>query len=101
MQRLRRRSLWDRKRLSMKTLLATFLALSWLFAGCEKPKEKFKIPAAQYPILTLEILKTVPDDKLEGAVLDHIGSKIGDDYEHEHAIVTSLSKGFQMVYTTM
>jgi hypothetical protein len=85
----------------MRTLLATFLALSWLLGGCGKPHAKFKVPPPTYPVLTFEILKGIPDDKLEGAVLDHVGSKIGEDYEHEHAIVTSMSKGFQMVYATV
>src|SRR5439155_4328400 len=75
------------------------LVLVWISSGC-RPKEQFKISPPQFPILTLEILKAVPDEKLEGAVLDHIRSKLGDDYEHEYEIVTSLSKGFQMVHAT-
>jgi hypothetical protein len=84
----------------MKNLLAALFVLAWIGAGCGKPKEQFKIPPPQYPVLTLEILRALPDEKLEGAILDHIRSKVGEDYEHEYRIVTSLSKGFQMVYAT-
>ena len=82
----------------MKTLLTTLLTLSCLLAGCERPQEKF---TPRYPVLTLEILKGIPDDKLELEVMDHIQSKIGDNYEHEHTIVAPLSKGLQMVYATV
>ncbi len=84
----------------MRIQLAVFLALSWLLCGCEKPQAKFQIPPPQYPTLTLEILKGLPDEKLESAVLDHINSKIGEDYDNSFKIVTALSKGFQMVYAT-
>lgn len=84
----------------MRILIAMLLTLSWLLGGCEKPTEKFKIPPPQYPVLTLEILSSVPDDKLESVVLDHIRSKVGEDYENEYKIVKSLSAGFQMVEAT-
>jgi hypothetical protein len=84
----------------MRILLVASLVLAWICAGCGKQKEQFKIPPPKYPVLTLEILQALPDEKLEGAISDHIRSKIGEDYEHEYKIVTALSKGFQMVYAT-
>ncbi|HEY2082904.1 MAG TPA: DUF4375 domain-containing protein, partial [Verrucomicrobiae bacterium] len=38
---------------------------------------------------------------LEDAVVEYVGAKIGNNDEDERKIVTSLSMGFQMVYTTM
>jgi hypothetical protein len=84
----------------MRVLLPTLLVLVWIVGGCGKPREQFKIPPPQYPVLTLEILKALPDEKLEGAVVDHIRSKLDHNYEREYEIVTSLSKGFQIVHAT-
>lgn len=84
----------------MKSSLTTALTLLLCCVGCDKPKEKFKVPSPKYPVLTAEILERVPDDQLESAVLDHIYSKIGGDYEHAHRVVLSLPKGFQVVYAT-
>ena len=76
------------------------LCLLFLLAGCGKsntsasPKRESK-----YPKLTVEILKSLPDDQLEDAIRDYVSSKI-DNYEHEFEIVTALPKEFQMVYAT-
>jgi len=84
----------------MKSWPTTTLALLLCCAGCDRPKEKFEIPPPKYPVLTAEILEKIPDDQLESAVLDHINSKIGNDYERAHRVVLSMPKGFQMVYAT-
>ena len=54
----------------------------------------------RYATLTPDVLATIPDDKLELAILDWIDSKIGRDYEHAHAIVARLSPGMRMLYAT-
>jgi hypothetical protein len=52
-----------------------------------------------YEELSAEILSAIPDDKLEQAVIDYIWNKI-TDYRNELAIVSDLSPGLQMVYST-
>ena len=52
-----------------------------------------------YEELSAEILRTIPDDKLEQAVIDNVHTKI-TDYRAELAIVSNLSAGLQMVYST-
>ena len=54
----------------------------------------------KYSELNPEILASIPDDKLEQALFDYIVLVIGDDYEREYEIITGLSDGFQMFYTT-
>jgi uncharacterized protein DUF4375 len=68
--------------------------------GCNKSEQPASKSQPKYPVLTAEILRGIPDNELEEAILDYVNSKIGDDYEHEHQIVTLLSKGFQTVYST-
>jgi hypothetical protein len=53
-----------------------------------------------YARLSPEILAKVPDDELEQAVMDYVGTKIRDDYEHERLIVGKLRPGVQAVYVT-
>jgi hypothetical protein len=53
-----------------------------------------------YRKLNPEILASIPDDKLEMAVLDYVGTKIDRRYEAEKAIVSRLSLGFMVVYAT-
>jgi len=54
----------------------------------------------KYPALTEEIIKSLSDDDLQQAVLDCIYLKIGDDYNRRYEIITALSDGFRMVYST-
>jgi len=63
--------------------------------GSESSQAKYK-----YPVLTLEILKAIPDEKLEAAIVDHADYKIGDNSDGEYKIVTGLSKGLQIIYST-
>jgi hypothetical protein len=53
----------------------------------------------RYPFLTVEILATISDDDIEQAIIDYIHSKVLN-YEEEYRIVSSLTPGFQMVYST-
>jgi PBP1b-binding outer membrane lipoprotein LpoB len=85
----------------MKALLFSSLAFTIvIFAGCNEPKQTLKKPQAKYPALNAKILQTIPDNELDSAIVDHVFSKIGGDYEHEYQTVTSMSKGFQMAYST-
>ena len=52
-----------------------------------------------YEDLSLEILATIPDDKVEQAIIDYIHTKILD-YDKAFAIVSNLSDGFQLIYST-
>ena len=53
-----------------------------------------------YKELSLEILATIPDDKIEQAILDYIDTKVSD-FHSEFEIVSNMSKGFQMVESTL
>ena len=52
-----------------------------------------------YSELSVEILQTIPDDKLEQAIIDYISTKI-ENYQTELSDVSNLPPGFQMVYST-
>jgi len=53
-----------------------------------------------YRELTPAVLASIPDDKLEQAVIDYASHKIGDDYERERRIVGSLPPGVRALYIT-
>lgn len=53
-----------------------------------------------YKELSFEILATIPDDKIELAILDYIDTKISD-YRTRFAVISNMSKGFQIVYSTL
>ncbi len=50
--------------------------------------------------LTVDILATIPDTEIELAVIDYVGTKIGDDYAREQEIVASLKPGVRALYIT-
>lgn len=52
-----------------------------------------------YNQLTEEIISTIPDDKIEQAIIDYIFTKI-TDFSHSLAIVSNMSQGFQIIYST-
>ena len=52
-----------------------------------------------YEKLSAEILSALSNDKLEQAVIDYICTKL-TDYRDELAIVSSMSSGLQMIYST-
>lgn len=58
--------------------------------------EKRKI----YKVLSPKIINTIADDDLEQAIIDYIDVKVGKNYHNQYQIVTSMSKGFQAIYTT-
>jgi hypothetical protein len=84
----------------MKMLVLLLTVGLFAFVGCDKPKQIVKKPETKYPVITAQILQAIPDNELDYAIVDHVSGKIGGDYNHSHQIVTSMSKGFQMVYST-
>lgn len=64
----------------------------------EKYWEEFKNRRI-YTELSVEILATIPDDKLEQAIMDYISTK-ATDYQTILSDVSNLSAGFQMMYST-
>lgn len=53
-----------------------------------------------YKELSFEILETIPDDKIEQAILDYIDTKISD-YRMTFEMISNMPEGFQMVYSTL
>ncbi len=53
-----------------------------------------------YKTLTPEIIRQIPDQELERAIIDYIDIKVDDRDDRVHEIVTGLFDGFCAVYTT-
>jgi hypothetical protein len=55
-----------------------------------------------YSTLTLHILDSIPNEKLEQTIIDNIYTKIEDEDSHDkkYSIITSLSKGRQAIFAT-
>jgi len=83
--------------MGVRTFAILFLLAALL--GCSKPQQESKRHPPKYPVLTAEILQSIPDKELEFAIVEHVDSKI-TDFENALAVVTNLSKGIQMVYST-
>jgi hypothetical protein len=54
----------------------------------------------RFPVLTRAILESLDDGDLVGAVHDYVSLKVHKDYTNRFAIVSSLPRGFQAVYST-
>ncbi len=55
----------------------------------------------RYSSITTDILKNIPDDKLEMAVIDYITDvKLKGDFKDEYRIIQNLGKGFRYIYIT-
>ena len=58
----------------------------------------------KYDVLNPDILEGIPDDELEQAIIDFVELKVvaevGDDYEREYEVFTSLPKSLQAIDTT-
>lgn len=54
----------------------------------------------RYRVLDMPTLKSIPDDKLEQAVMDYVDSKIGGEYSRERDVVDALSPGVRALYIT-
>jgi hypothetical protein len=55
-----------------------------------------------YSTLTLQILDSIPNDKLEQTIIDNIYAKIDDKdlYKRNYSTITSLSEGRQAIFAT-
>ena len=53
----------------------------------------------RYPVLTRATLESLDDHDLFDAIFDYVCLKIGGDYKNAFAIVSSLPRGFQAVYS--
>ena len=84
----------------VKTLLDIVCAALLLLTGCHNKAEGKAQREYKYRVLTPEILGKISDANLEYAIIDYVYSKINGNWEKEYAIVTSLPKSFQMVYST-
>jgi len=98
----------------MKSIIA-FVAVGIIILGIASCKEKSKsnIDVSEveksfddfnkrkiYVKLDSSTLASIPDDKLEQAIIDFITSKFNKDFSNEYEIVTSLSPGLKAVYST-
>lgn len=55
----------------------------------------------RYSSFTADMLKNIPDDRLEMAIIDYITDiRLKGDYKQEYHIIKSLSKGMQYIYIT-
>ena len=71
------------------------------FAGFEREAEKWLGEFKNrrfYSELSCEIIKSIPQDKLQQAILDFIGLKIGQDWENDVKKVPPLGPGFSAIY---
>ena len=50
--------------------------------------------------LDIDALHLIPDDEIEMVLMEFVWYRIGDDYEREYEVVTGLSPGLRMLYTT-
>jgi hypothetical protein len=50
--------------------------------------------------LDIDALHLIPDDEIETVLMEFVWYKIGGDYEREYEVVSGLSPGLRMVYTT-
>jgi len=77
------------------------IIITTLLCACQKAPEELKVDKPKiHKELTPEILKSIPDDQVEQAVIDYVDEKIGDDSDHEVAIVAKLPIGAQALYIT-
>lgn len=53
-----------------------------------------------YKQLSPEVIAQIPDDQLEQAIIDYVGTKIGDDYQRQREIVSKLAPGIRALYVT-
>jgi hypothetical protein len=82
--------------------VSVIAAAAALLCACQKAPAEAKVEADKniHATLTPEILKSIPDDEVEQAVIDYVSAKIGDDYDHEVQIVSKLPIGAQALYIT-
>jgi hypothetical protein len=101
--------------MKVKTLATIFLTLILSLVGCERGQDSNKTEFEWdemleksfedfknrkiYKSLTVEILESIPDEKLEQTIIDNIYELIGSDYENELENVKKLSLGQQAFFS--
>jgi hypothetical protein len=50
--------------------------------------------------LDIDALHLIPDDEIEMVLMEFVWYRIGDNYEREYEVVSGLSPGLRMLYTT-
>lgn len=80
--------------------ISLILALLVMAAAAYYFQRKPQVPQSKYPVLSLEVLRSIPDQDLEYAIVDHVSDLIGDDYQNEYKIVMDLPKEIRAVYIT-
>ena len=101
--------------MSKKIITIMILSSILSFFGCKKKEEKseYDIEVEKilnsvddwknrkiYKILTKEILDSIPDDKLEQAIMDNIDTNFQDGEQYTLDKITKLTKGQQAVFST-
>lgn len=76
------------------------LALLIVVAAVFYLRKTPELPQSKYPVLSSEILRTIPDQDLEYAIIDHVSYLISDDYQNEYKIVMALPQEIRAIYTT-
>ena len=84
----------------MRVLALIFASTLMAACGAASEEPRVKENDESHTVLTPAILASIPDADVEEAVLDYVSSKIGNDYEHEVAIVAKLPTGAQALYIT-
>lgn len=96
---------------------ATVFAIALAALSCSEPEEKLTMGDNNfeneirrsleefnnreiYSSLDLDVLASIPDDMLEQAIVDYVGTKIGDDWANMREIVDALPASFRGVYAT-
>jgi hypothetical protein len=50
--------------------------------------------------ITVDLLNQLTDSDLEQALIDYIGTRLGDDYKREREIISGLKPGLRALYIT-
>ncbi len=99
------------------SLSATLLFVAWSFTGCTESEEsmtsdtddfgeRIRLAVEEfenrtiYSTLDADVLTSIPDDKLEQAIIDYISIQVGDDWENSDEIIGDLPDSFRGVYAT-
>jgi hypothetical protein len=97
--------------------VATLLAIAWIVTGCSEPTDNMTSDISEfeeeirrsleefenrtiYSSLDPDVLASIPDDKLEQAILDYVVTKIGADWDNMRETVNRLPDSFRGFYAT-
>lgn len=97
--------------------VAALIAIACIVTGCSESRETMTSDISEfeeeirrsleefdnrtiYRALDPDILASIPDDKLEQAIVDYVVTKIGDDWDNMREIVDGLPDSFRGFYAT-